>query len=61
MSNVLDVRPHADSIIRSKNGSDRLGHLNLLDRLKKERGLTYVFISHDLAVVESVATRVAVM
>ena len=35
--------------------------MNLLDRLKRERGLTYVFISHDLAVVESVATRVAVM
>ncbi|MCE7026907.1 ABC transporter ATP-binding protein [Jiella avicenniae] len=35
--------------------------LNLLDRLKRDRGLTYVFISHDLAVVESVATRVAVM
>ena len=35
--------------------------LNLLDRLKHERGLTYVFISHDLSVVESVATRVAVM
>ena len=35
--------------------------LNLLDRLKRERGLTYVFISHDLAVVESVATRVAGM
>jgi len=35
--------------------------LNLLDRLKTERQLTYVFISHDLSVVESVSTRVAVM
>ncbi|MEN3793355.1 oligopeptide/dipeptide ABC transporter ATP-binding protein [Fulvimarina sp. MAC3] len=35
--------------------------LNLLGRLKRERDLTYIFISHDLAVVESVATRLAVM
>ena len=35
--------------------------LNLLATLKRQRGLTYVFIGHDLAVVESVATRVAVM
>ncbi|MER0239603.1 oligopeptide/dipeptide ABC transporter ATP-binding protein [Fulvimarina sp. MAC8] len=35
--------------------------LNLLGQLKRERDLTYIFISHDLAVVESVATRLAVM
>jgi peptide/nickel transport system ATP-binding protein len=35
--------------------------LNLLDELKHKFGLTYVFISHDLSVVESVSDRVAVM
>ena len=35
--------------------------LNLLDNLKARFGLTYVFISHDLSVVESVSDRVAVM
>jgi peptide/nickel transport system ATP-binding protein len=35
--------------------------LNLLGDLKRELGLTYIFISHNLAVIEHFATRVAVM
>jgi ABC-type oligopeptide transport system ATPase subunit len=34
--------------------------LRLLQELRKARGLTYVFITHDLSVVRNIAERVAV-
>jgi ABC-type microcin C transport system duplicated ATPase subunit YejF len=39
----------------------QIGTLTLLEQLQKAHGLTYVFISHDLAVIRAVADEIAVM
>ncbi len=35
--------------------------INLLKKIQKERGLTYIFISHDLRIIRHICSRVAVM
>jgi peptide/nickel transport system ATP-binding protein len=64
IARTLSVQPKfiiCDESVSALDVSVQAQILNLLNQLKKEFNLTYIFISHDLSVVRFMSDRIAVM
>lgn len=64
IARALATSPHlllCDEAVSALDVSVRAQVLNLFETLKEELDLTYVFVSHDMSVLEHICDRVAIM
>ena len=64
IARALSINPKVvvcDEAVSALDVSIQAQVLNLMNDLKRERGLTYIFISHDMSVIEYISDRIVVM